>query len=63
MYLENNLIEEIPSGVFNHSKNLNVLSLRHNRLEETRIAPLAWIHHRSGNVCGMLTTITTATLT
>ncbi|XP_051932262.1 extracellular matrix protein 2 isoform X2 [Hippocampus zosterae] len=47
LYLENNLIEEIPAGVFNHSKNLNVLSLRHNRLEETRIAPLAWIHHRS----------------
>ncbi|KAM9799558.1 extracellular matrix protein 2 isoform 2-T2 [Syngnathus typhle] len=47
LYLENNLIEEIPEGVFNNSKNLNVLSLRHNRLEETRIAPLAWIHHRS----------------
>ncbi|XP_077430375.1 extracellular matrix protein 2 isoform X2 [Vanacampus margaritifer] len=47
LYLENNLIEEIPAGVFNHSKNLNVLSLRHNRLEESRIAPLAWIHHRS----------------
>ncbi|XP_061687450.1 extracellular matrix protein 2 [Syngnathoides biaculeatus] len=47
LYLENNLIEEIPPGVFNNSKNLNVLSLRHNRLEETRIAPLAWIHHRS----------------
>ncbi|XP_077385123.1 extracellular matrix protein 2 isoform X2 [Festucalex cinctus] len=47
LYLENNLIEEIPAGVFNHSQNLNVLSLRHNRLEETRIAPLAWIHHRS----------------
>ncbi|XP_061543715.1 extracellular matrix protein 2 isoform X2 [Phycodurus eques] len=47
LYLENNLIEEIPAGVFNNSKNLNVLSLGHNRLEETRIAPLAWIHHRS----------------
>ncbi|XP_061642346.1 extracellular matrix protein 2 isoform X3 [Phyllopteryx taeniolatus] len=47
LYLENNLIEEIPAGVFNNSQNLNVLSLRHNRLEETRIAPLAWIHHRS----------------
>nr|XP_061814513.1 extracellular matrix protein 2-like [Nerophis lumbriciformis] len=47
LYLENNLIEEIPAGVFNGSQNLNVLSLRHNRLEETRIAPLAWIHHRN----------------
>ncbi|XP_054640304.1 extracellular matrix protein 2 isoform X3 [Dunckerocampus dactyliophorus] len=47
LYLENNLIEEIPEGVFNYTKNLNVVSLRHNRLEETRMAPLAWINHRN----------------
>ncbi|XP_077459536.1 extracellular matrix protein 2 [Stigmatopora argus] len=47
LYLENNLIQEIPAGVFNGSRELNVLSLRHNWLEETRMAPLAWIHHRS----------------
>nr|XP_057910613.1 extracellular matrix protein 2 isoform X2 [Doryrhamphus excisus] len=47
LYLENNLIEEIPEGVFNYTKNLNVVSLRHNRLEETRMAPMAWINHRN----------------
>uniref|UniRef100_A0A3Q3WRN3 VWFC domain-containing protein n=1 Tax=Mola mola TaxID=94237 RepID=A0A3Q3WRN3_MOLML len=44
LYLENNLIEEISETVFNQSQNLNVVSLRHNRLDETRIAPLAWIN-------------------
>ncbi|XP_077582873.1 extracellular matrix protein 2 [Stigmatopora nigra] len=46
LYLENNLIREIPAGVLDGSRELNVLSLRHNGLEETRMAPLAWIHHR-----------------
>ncbi|KAI1890386.1 hypothetical protein AGOR_G00153190 [Albula goreensis] len=46
LYLENNVIEEISESVFNHTRNLNVINLRHNRLEETRIAPLAWINHR-----------------
>lgn len=46
MHLENNLIEEISEGAFNQTKNLNVIMLRHNRLDETRIAPLAWIDHK-----------------
>ncbi|CDQ91169.1 unnamed protein product [Oncorhynchus mykiss] len=46
VYLENNLIEEISDSVFNQTTNLNVISLRHNRLEESRIAPLAWINHK-----------------
>lgn len=47
LYLENNLIEEISETVFNQSLNLNLVSLKHNRLDESRIAPLAWINHRS----------------
>uniref|UniRef100_UPI0037E8A051 extracellular matrix protein 2 n=1 Tax=Semicossyphus pulcher TaxID=241346 RepID=UPI0037E8A051 len=47
LYLENNLIEEISETVFNQTHNLNVISLRHNRLDESRIAPLAWINHRN----------------
>lgn len=47
LYLENNLIEEISEAAFNQSQSLNVISLRHNRLDETRIAPLAWFNHRS----------------
>ncbi|XP_042365636.1 extracellular matrix protein 2 isoform X2 [Plectropomus leopardus] len=47
LYLENNLIEEISETVFNQTHSLNVISLRHNRLDETRIAPLAWINHRN----------------
>ncbi|CAJ1052047.1 extracellular matrix protein 2 isoform X2 [Xyrichtys novacula] len=47
LYLENNLIEEISETVFNQTQSLNVISLRHNRLDESRIAPLAWINHRN----------------
>ncbi|KAG8007183.1 Extracellular matrix protein 2 [Nibea albiflora] len=47
LYLENNLIEEISEAAFNQTHNLNVISLRHNRLDETRIAPMAWINHRN----------------
>ncbi|KAM8868397.1 extracellular matrix protein 2 isoform 1-T2 [Synchiropus picturatus] len=47
LYLENNLIEEISETVFNQTHMLNVISLRHNRLDETKIAPLAWIQHRN----------------
>ncbi len=47
LYLENNLIEEISETVFNQTHSLNIVSLRHNRLDETRIAPMAWINHRS----------------
>ena len=48
LYLENNLIEEISVAAFNQTENLNVVSLSHNRLDESRIAPMAWINHRSG---------------
>ncbi|XP_056292463.1 extracellular matrix protein 2 isoform X2 [Pseudoliparis swirei] len=47
LYLENNLIEEISETVFNQTHSLNVVSLRNNRLDESRIAPLAWINHRN----------------
>ncbi|XP_073323516.1 extracellular matrix protein 2 [Pagrus major] len=47
LYLENNLIEEISETVFNQTQSLNVVSLRHNRLDETRIAPMAWFNHRN----------------
>ncbi|XP_029681879.1 extracellular matrix protein 2 [Takifugu rubripes] len=47
LYLENNLIEEISEAVFNQTENLNVVSLSHNRLDETSIAPMAWIDHRN----------------
>ncbi|XP_036957838.1 extracellular matrix protein 2 isoform X1 [Acanthopagrus latus] len=47
LYLENNLIEEISETVFNQTQNLNIVSLRHNRLDETRIAPMAWFSHRN----------------
>ncbi|KAM9361904.1 extracellular matrix protein 2 [Symphorus nematophorus] len=47
LYLENNLIEEISETVFNQTQSLNVISLRHNRLDETRIAPMAWFSHRN----------------
>ncbi|KAF5908775.1 extracellular matrix protein 2-like, partial [Clarias magur] len=47
LHLENNLIEEIPGEAFNQSKNLNVVVLRHNKIDESRIAPFAWINHRN----------------
>ncbi|XP_030632252.1 extracellular matrix protein 2 [Chanos chanos] len=47
LHLENNLIEEIPETAFNNTKNLNVIVLRHNKIEESRIAPLTWINHRN----------------
>uniref|UniRef100_A0A8D0C9S0 Extracellular matrix protein 2 n=1 Tax=Salvator merianae TaxID=96440 RepID=A0A8D0C9S0_SALMN len=47
LYLENNQIEEITEICFNHTKNINTIVLRHNKLEESRIAPLAWIHHEN----------------
>ena len=46
LHLEHNLIEEISEGAFNETKNLNVVVLRHNKIDESRIAPLAWIDHR-----------------
>ncbi|XP_023655483.1 extracellular matrix protein 2 [Paramormyrops kingsleyae] len=47
LYLENNLIEEISESALNRTTNLNVVVLRHNKLEESRIAPLAWINHKN----------------
>ncbi|XP_034020669.1 extracellular matrix protein 2 [Thalassophryne amazonica] len=47
LYLENNLIEEISETVFNQTLSLNVVCLRHNKLDETRIAPMSWINHRN----------------
>ncbi|KAG8128245.1 hypothetical protein E2320_015111 [Naja naja] len=47
LYLDNNHIEEISEICFNHTKNLNIIVLRHNKLEESRIAPLAWINHEN----------------
>ncbi|KAM4740997.1 extracellular matrix protein 2 isoform 2-T2 [Anableps anableps] len=47
LYLENNLIEEISEMVFNQTTNLNMVSLRHNKLDETKIAPMAWFNHRN----------------
>ncbi|KAM6927738.1 extracellular matrix protein 2 [Xenentodon cancila] len=47
LYLENNLIEEISDTAFNQTSNLNVVSLRHNKLDETKIAHMAWISHRN----------------
>ncbi|KAL7837600.1 hypothetical protein SRHO_G00273110 [Serrasalmus rhombeus] len=47
LHLEHNLIEEISEGAFNETKTLNVVVLRHNKIDESRIAPLAWIDHRN----------------
>ncbi|XP_048877953.1 extracellular matrix protein 2 [Brienomyrus brachyistius] len=47
LYLENNLIEEISGSALNRTTNLNVVVLRHNKLDESRIAPLAWINHKN----------------
>ncbi|XP_062400699.1 extracellular matrix protein 2 isoform X2 [Sardina pilchardus] len=47
LYLENNVIEEISEGAFNQTYNLNVVVLRHNKIDESRIAPLAWINHKT----------------
>ncbi|MBN3325797.1 ECM2 protein, partial [Atractosteus spatula] len=44
LYIENNLIEEISETAFNHTKNLNIVVLRHNKIDESRIARLAWIN-------------------
>ncbi|KAM3844705.1 extracellular matrix protein 2 [Vipera latastei] len=47
LYLDNNHIEEISEICFNHTKSINTIVLRHNKLEESRIAPLAWINHEN----------------
>uniref|UniRef100_G1SUW0 Extracellular matrix protein 2 n=1 Tax=Oryctolagus cuniculus TaxID=9986 RepID=G1SUW0_RABIT len=43
LYLENNQIEEISETCFNHTRKISVIVLRYNKIEENRIAPLAWI--------------------
>ncbi|XP_034631594.1 extracellular matrix protein 2 isoform X3 [Trachemys scripta elegans] len=47
LYLENNQIEEISEICFNHTRNINIIVLKHNKLEENRIAPLAWINQEN----------------
>ncbi|XP_074814306.1 extracellular matrix protein 2 isoform X3 [Natator depressus] len=47
LYLENNQIEEISEICFNHTSNINIIVLKHNKLEENRIAPLAWINQEN----------------
>uniref|UniRef100_A0A8C8RDU9 Extracellular matrix protein 2 n=1 Tax=Pelusios castaneus TaxID=367368 RepID=A0A8C8RDU9_9SAUR len=47
LYLENNLIEEISEICFNHTRNINIIVLKHNKLEESRIAPMAWINQEN----------------
>ncbi|XP_053577154.1 extracellular matrix protein 2 isoform X1 [Bombina bombina] len=47
LHLENNEIEEISETSFNHTTRLNTVVLRHNKIDEARIAPLAWILHEN----------------
>jgi len=47
LYLENNQIEEITEICFNHTRKINVIVLRYNKIEENRIAPLAWINQEN----------------
>ncbi|XP_003421139.1 extracellular matrix protein 2 isoform X1 [Loxodonta africana] len=47
LYLENNQIEEITEICFNHTRMINVIVLRYNKIEENRIAPLAWINQEN----------------
>ncbi|POI32550.1 hypothetical protein CIB84_003699 [Bambusicola thoracicus] len=47
LYLENNQIEEVSEICFNHTRKINVIVLKHNKLEEHRIAPLAWINQEN----------------
>uniref|UniRef100_A0A8C5NY57 Extracellular matrix protein 2 n=1 Tax=Jaculus jaculus TaxID=51337 RepID=A0A8C5NY57_JACJA len=47
LYLENNQIEEINEICFNHTRKINMIVLRYNKIEESRIAPLAWINQEN----------------
>ncbi|KAK1334687.1 hypothetical protein QTO34_005695 [Cnephaeus nilssonii] len=47
LYLESNQIEEITEICFNHTRNINVIILCYNKIEENRIAPLAWINQEN----------------
>ena len=53
------MIEEISEVVFNNTTSLTLVSLRHNRLDETRMAPLAWINHRYNSHCHLPATLFT----
>ncbi|XP_036752777.1 extracellular matrix protein 2 isoform X1 [Manis pentadactyla] len=47
LYLENNNIEEITEICFNHTRKISIIVLRYNKIEENRIAPLAWINQEN----------------
>ncbi|XP_030062633.1 extracellular matrix protein 2-like [Microcaecilia unicolor] len=47
LYLDNNEIEEISETCFNQTTNIHTIVLKNNKLDESRIAPLAWIYHES----------------
>ncbi|XP_045154581.1 extracellular matrix protein 2 [Echinops telfairi] len=47
LYLEDNQIEQITEVCFNHTRMINVIVLRYNKIEENRIAPLAWINQEN----------------
>ncbi|XP_032116372.1 extracellular matrix protein 2 isoform X3 [Sapajus apella] len=47
LHLENNQIEEITEICFNRTRKINVIVLRYNKIEENRIAPLAWINQEN----------------
>ncbi|KAM4893859.1 extracellular matrix protein 2 [Sylvia borin] len=47
LYLEHNQIEEVSEICFNHTRNINIIGLKHNKIEEHRIAPLAWINQEN----------------
>lgn len=47
LYLDNNQIEEITEICFNHTRKINMIVLRYNKIEESRIAPLAWINQEN----------------
>ncbi|XP_006002571.1 extracellular matrix protein 2-like isoform X2 [Latimeria chalumnae] len=45
LHLDSNLIEEVSEGILNKTLKLSVLVLSNNRLQETHLAPMAWINH------------------
>ncbi|XP_021513896.1 extracellular matrix protein 2 [Meriones unguiculatus] len=47
LYLENNQIEEITEICFNYTRKITMIVLRYNKIEESRIAPLAWINQEN----------------
>ncbi|XP_029455235.1 extracellular matrix protein 2 isoform X2 [Rhinatrema bivittatum] len=47
LYLDNNQIEEISETCFNRTTNLHTIVLKNNKLDESSIAPLAWIYHEN----------------